>query len=898
MSTKFVALLALAVQVLLLSIPSWAGEAPARILVSCAHDNDLFQILQRTDGLVVEHHASAAEAVRRAPRGAAVMILADGYPGQTTSVGEEIFKNAAAKRKLRLFVEYPAALPGVEIGAPISTHVERVVVDSDFFGNNLKRLRIVSVNGLHYVPVKTERAHLVAARVAGFDRAVYGLPEKTSPILFEIQGRDVMVATTSLSRFVTGRYAPQQSWRDIWSAILTWLAPGAEISPLKWTPTVRATYARDQKLPSDYELQAIRRGLEWYRNAKMIVHPSFAKQVVGKNWVDSLPPGAPMGDGTLGSMEAVLSVIHHDGSQRISSVQRIDCICETAMAMALAGGLLRDEQKDSISTNLLDYAHFVSEARKKERGDPDHGAYGLIAWGITNPAWYKANYGDDNARVMLSTLAAAGIQKDGRWDEAMMMCLLANLRTAGQLGFRGDRVDIGALKDGWGRFHARRVISFAPHFECYLWACYLWAYEQTRDELFLHRAATALKMTMEQYTDGWRWTNGLAQEKARILLPLAWLVRVSDTPEHRAMLRKAADGLLALQDECGAIREELGLPGRGMYPPPPSNATYGTNEASLIAENGDPVADLLYTTNFALLGLHEAAAATADRDIVEAEDKLAEFLCRIQVKSDAQPAVNGGWFRAFDFGRWEHWGCNADHGWGAWAIESGWTQGWIVSVLTMRQLRTSLWDLTHDSQIERHHVRLRREMMPDGQLQALAKRAAGRARTVTHEAVGKSVQLSAMPSHLYPGLGTRSLTDGVIGDGQHASGLWLGFHGEHLRAVIDLGVTQPIHEIAARFLKSVALGIYLPVEVRLEVSDDGERYRAVPANERAATHETKDGPLVETVRSERLDVRARYVRVVAKNVATIPSGHPAAGRRAWLFADEIMINLAPEVDSR
>jgi hypothetical protein len=228
--------------------------------------------------------------------------------------------------------------------------------------------------------------------------------------------------------------------------------------------------------------------------------------------------------------------------------------------------------------------------------------------------------------------------------------------------------------------------------------------------MFLNRAETALKMTMEQHTDGWRWTNGLAQERARIVLPLAWLVRVKDTPENRAMLRKAVDGLLALQDECGAIREELGLPGRGVYPPPLSNDAYGTNEASLIAKNGDPVSDLLYTTNFAFLALHEAAAM-GDRDIIEAEDRLAEFLCRIQVKSDKQPAVDGGWFRAFDFGRWEHWGCNADLGWGAWAIESGWTQGWIVSVLAMRQMNTTLWDLTRDSKIERHHDRLRKQLM-------------------------------------------------------------------------------------------------------------------------------------------------------------------------------------------
>ena len=162
----------------------------------------------------------------------------------------------------------------------------------------------------------------------------------------------------------------------------------------------------------------------------------------------------------------------------------------------------------------------------------------------------------------------------------------------------------------------------------------------------------------DRYPNGWRWTNGLAQEKARILLPLAWLVRVKDTPEHRAWLRTAVDGLATLQEPCGAIREELGLPGKGMYPPPSSNEDYGGHEASLIQRNGDPVSDLLYTTNFAFLGLHEAAVV-GDEAAQHAEEKLAGFLCRIQIRSDAQPSLDGGWFRAFDFQRWEAWASNA-----------------------------------------------------------------------------------------------------------------------------------------------------------------------------------------------------------------------------------------------
>ncbi|NQT41399.1 MAG: discoidin domain-containing protein [Planctomycetes bacterium] len=878
---RYVVSLAVAVQLLSLSVSSWAAETPARIVISCDRDNDLFQVLRMTDGVVVERHASAVEAVQRAPRGAAVMILADGYPQQTTAVDAEIFKQAAAK-ELRLFVEYPAALPGIQVGRPTSTHLERAVIASDLFGDDLKKLRIVSINGLHYLPVWAQQSHIVAARVAGFDHAVYGLPKKTSPILFEMPQGNVLVATTSLSRFVTGRYAPQDSWRNIWAAILTWLAPEAVIPPLRWTPTVRATYTRDEKLPTDYEHQAIRRGVEWYKRAKMIIHPSFEKQVAGQNWVESLPDDAPPGDGTLGSMEAVLSVIHQDGSQRISSVQRGDCICETAMALAFGGSVLKSEADIQIARNLLDYYLLHSAARKRERGDPRHGAYGLIAWGITTPDWYKANYGDDNARQMMGTLATAALTGEDRWDEAMMMCLLANLRTTGQLGFRGSRIDIGGLAD-WKRYFRGRPVNYAPHFEAYLWACYLWAYEQTDAPLFLNRAETALCMTMDQYTDGWRWTNGLAQEKARIVLPLAWLVRAKDTPENRAMLRQAVDGLLALQDESGAIREELGLPGKGVYPPPGSNAAYGTNEASLIAKNGDPVADLLYTTNFAFLALHEAAAATGDEDIRRAEDKLAEFLCRIQVTSETQPAVDGGWFRAFDFGRWEHWGCNADHGWGAWAVESGWTQGWIVSVLAMRQKNTSLWDLTRGSKIQRHFPRLRKEMIPIETIKPQEPK------TIKHAAMGKPVRLAVPPDPRYSGSGAASLGDGVVGVADHTAAQWLGFWGTDLEATVDLGAETDLYSIEAGFLQSTAVGIYLPAKVEYAVSSDGKEFRTV-ATVIPKVPADAPGPLLHRLTTDGLDVQGRYVRVVARNVRTIPAGHRSAGIKAWLFVDELLVN--------
>src|SRR5690554_1282344 len=120
---------------------------------------------------------------------------------------------------------------------------------------------------------------------------------------------------------------------------------------------------------------------------------------------------------------------------------------------------------------------------------------------------------------------------------------------------------------------------------------------------------------------------------------------------------------------------------------------------------------MLYTVGFTFLGLHEAAAATGEHFYSDAENKLAEFLCRIQIQSETHPELDGAWFRAFNFNRWEYWASNGDAGWGAWCIESGWSQSWITALFALRQMSTSLWDITADSKINVHFEDLKKEML-------------------------------------------------------------------------------------------------------------------------------------------------------------------------------------------
>jgi hypothetical protein len=394
------------------------------------------------------------------------------------------------------------------------------------------------------------------------------------------------------------------------------------------------------------------------------------------------------------------------------------------MVMAFSASIDPKAERGRIAANLNDFIYFTSPLAQGPRNDPRSPSFGLNG-GSTNKGGVDVYYGDDNARSLLGTMAAAALLKSDRWDEHILRCLLANFRTTGRLGFRGDSLDEKRLQElGWRHFYNAETGNYAPHFEAYLWACLLWAYHKTGYSPFLERPSTAIRMTVAAYPNKWRWTNGLQQERARMLLPLAWLIRVEDKPEHRQWLKHIAKDLLALQDECGAIREEIGSGAQGLFGPPKSNDSYGTNEAPLIQQNGDPACDLLYTSNFAFLGLHEAGAATGDSFYLQAEDKLAEFLCRIQVRSSVHPELDGAWFRGFDFKRGDYWASNADWGWGACSIETGWTQTWITSLLALRHLKTSFWDLTANSEIGRYMDKLLPVLLPNPD-NATASRPAG-----------------------------------------------------------------------------------------------------------------------------------------------------------------------------
>jgi hypothetical protein len=152
----------------------------------------------------------------------------------------------------------------------------------------------------------------------------------------------------------------------------------------------------------------------------------------------------------------------------------------------------------------------------------------------------------------------------------------------------------------------------------------------------------------------------------------------------------------------------------------------------------------------------------------------------------------------------------------------------------------------------------------------------------------RKIQLHTSYSALYTGGGDEALVDFIRGNTNFHSGAWQGYEQHDLDAVVDLGEIRAINRIAAGFLQVTGSWIFFPRAVKFSVSNDNANFRTVAT----FTHETKPEDRASEIKelSQALSgIQARYVRVHAQNVGVCPAWHYAAGGKAWLFVDEIVI---------
>lgn len=158
----------------------------------------------------------------------------------------------------------------------------------------------------------------------------------------------------------------------------------------------------------------------------------------------------------------------------------------------------------------------------------------------------------------------------------------------------------------------------------------------------------------------------------------------------------------------------------------------------------------------------------------------------------------------------------------------------------------------------------------------------------TNIATGKTATLQQPASVKYPVGGATALTDGLFGLNDYHYN-WLGFEGNDLDAVIDLGEMKPVHEIKTDFLQFNQAWIFLPTSVEYSLSKDGRTFsEPVTVTNRTVPQQT--GSFVQDFGATFGGETARFIRVKAVSLKACPPWHAGHGQPCWIFCDEIVIN--------
>ena len=152
-----------------------------------------------------------------------------------------------------------------------------------------------------------------------------------------------------------------------------------------------------------------------------------------------------------------------------------------------------------------------------------------------------------------------------------------------------------------------------------------------------------------------------------------------------------------------------------------------------------------------------------------------------------------------------------------------------------------------------------------------------------NKATGKNIKLNNEPHINYAVGGAFALIDGIQNNtGMMRSSQFLGFLGNNLEAVIDLGKLEKINEIILHAFEEKDSWIYAPKNVSFYISNDGTNYTLI---ETVSTYSGKHNLVYKSSTNQ----TGRYLKIMADNFGLIPSGNPGAGNEAWLFADEIEV---------
>lgn len=449
------------------------------------------------------------------------------------------------------------------------------------------------------------------------------------------QDKSTLVSSIRLCNFKRARFSPRAKWYSLISSIVSFLA-GERIEPDFGTPV--CTYRKINVNSVADTTDTVRRGINWIMDAGIL-----------KN------------GGRGGAHEGYNNRISaRTGDQLKNTNIRTDCTCEIGGALLLDSFITGNDASKTAASHLFKFAFDWMQVK-----DGEH--RGMLRW--SEAAW-ETCFQDDAARAIIPLLLCQHFDRDVPYLENIIEALDYMLDTTGEDGIRADCTEIiGFGQDTREKLKKAGSGNPCAHFNSYYHAALLLAYRLCGKKEYLTYAERGLSTLMSHYPNTRRETSE-TEECCRLVFPLAVLYGVTGKAEHYSWLRRVVDDLGARLHPAGGYAEwDTGYAA--------NCARNHKGECALLANNGDPVADLLYSNNWLPLGFSYAYIVTGEKRFLELWCAHSSFICSAQIYSEDK-RLSGAWARCFDMDAREIYGMPHDAGWGPCCIESGWTVGELL----------------------------------------------------------------------------------------------------------------------------------------------------------------------------------------------------------------------------
>ena len=151
------------------------------------------------------------------------------------------------------------------------------------------------------------------------------------------------------------------------------------------------------------------------------------------------------------------------------------------------------------------------------------------------------------------------------------------------------------------------------------------------------------------------------------------------------------------------------------------------------------------------------------------------------------------------------------------------------------------------------------------------------------------ITLNCKYNKQYTAGGDDGIIDGIYGETNWRKGEWQGYQSQDFECIIDLGAPRLINSISSNYLQDTRSWIIFPTEIEYFISTDGKKFTSVTKMLNPVAASDYESQLKKFEFHLQKALKARYIKVFAKNFGKLPQWHQGLGGDAFIFIDEIEI---------